>query len=61
MISDTLFEAARDIDRYLSDWGTTDAYRGEMRARIVNLRAEMDAIRAVLDTPPKARGDDDAS
>jgi hypothetical protein len=59
MISDTLFDAAREIDRYLSDWGTTDAYRGELRARIVNLRAEMDAIREILDTPPKAA--DDAS
>jgi hypothetical protein len=60
VISDTLYEAAREIDRYLADAAFSGAYSGKMRARIVNLRAEMDAVRAALDTPPKASADEPA-
>jgi hypothetical protein len=38
------------VDEYLAD--PTFAYEGEIRARIVVVRDQMDAIRAEVDTPP---------
>jgi hypothetical protein len=52
MISDVLAEAAMEIDRCLSDDIFTHSYEGEMRARIVKLRHEIEAVRIALDTPP---------
>lgn len=49
MISDTLFEAARDIRRYMVEFPAAYADRAE---RLEALLTEMDAIRIELDTPP---------
>lgn len=64
MISDTLAEAVAEIDRYLhaQDFGGVYGYAGEpLFDRIVELRDEMDAMRAYLDDPsskPFAQGSD---
>jgi hypothetical protein len=54
MISDTLSEAVEAMDEYLT-WptysGDEDSER-ELRARIVSVRDQMDALRAELDRPP---------
>jgi hypothetical protein len=50
MISDVLAEAVAEIDRHLDD--APDVYDGELRARIISVRDQMDAVRAELDTPP---------
>lgn len=52
MISDVLSEAVDEIDRYLSDEVFADVYTGDLRARIVAVRNEMEKIRVELDTPP---------
>lgn len=51
MISDTLFEAQQEIERYLYSPDMRDAYQGNIRARIVQLLVNIDAIRADLDNP----------
>ncbi len=48
MISDVLSEAVIDIDGYLAD--DQDTYAVEVRARIVAVRDQMDALRRELDT-----------
>lgn len=50
MISDTLSEAVSEIDRYLTEM--PDVYQGDLRARIVKVRNDMEAIREELDAPP---------
>lgn len=50
MISDVLGEAVTDIDGYLVDFRSV--YSGEVRARIVAVRDQMDALRAELDAQP---------
>lgn len=49
MISDTLFEAHEEIERYMREM--PQVY-DSIRPRLDALLAEMDAIRALLDTPP---------
>ena len=51
MISDVLFEAVQEINYYLNEPTFAKAYNGDLRARIVKLRDEMDAMRTELDTP----------
>ena len=53
MISDTLFEAGREIDRYLDDPVMGECYAGPMRERILALRATMREIQRDLDAPPE--------
>jgi hypothetical protein len=55
MISDVLSEMVAEIDRYLGDSVFDRMYEGEVRARIIALRNEVDAVRADLDTPPFPR------
>jgi hypothetical protein len=50
MISDVLFEAGQEIDRYLLD--VSHVCAKEVRTRLVALRTEIDAIRALLGQPP---------
>jgi hypothetical protein len=51
MISDTLFEAADEIERYLREM--PDVYAdADIRPRIDALLAEMKAVQNILDTPP---------
>jgi hypothetical protein len=47
-ISDVLFDAVNDIDRYLTD----DPWDRPWRERILAVRAAMDGLRAALDAPP---------
>lgn len=54
MISDVLFDAASQLDYYLTDEVYASVYTGPLRERLTNLRAEMDAIRAELDRVPSA-------
>ena len=49
MVSDVLHDAVLEIDRYLS-WG--DTYQGEELDAILRVRAQMDEVRALLDTTP---------
>ena len=55
MISDILANTINLIDRYLDDPAWNDTYTGEIRERIIRLRDEAEAIRAVLDKPPPDR------
>jgi hypothetical protein len=55
MISDVMFEAVSEIDRYLTTPTFDGAYRGRLRAKIVKLRDEMEYIRLVLDSVPGVR------
>lgn len=48
-ISDTLFEASHEIQRYLRDY--PDSY-SEWTERLARLISEMDDLRRELDTPP---------
>ncbi len=48
MISDVLSEAVIDIDGYLVE--SQEVYGREVRARIVAVRDQMDALRRELDT-----------
>lgn len=50
MISDTLYEAVEEIDRYLSDEAFN--YSGATRARIEAVRHEMFRLRVHLDVVP---------
>jgi hypothetical protein len=50
MISDTLAEAIASIDEYLAD--PAFGYVGDLRARIVAVRDQMEALREDLDAPP---------
>lgn len=52
MISDTLFDAGQEIDRYLDDPVMGKCYTGPMRARILALRADMREIQRDLDVGP---------
>jgi hypothetical protein len=53
MISDVLFDANHEIERYLSDPLYSSIYSDEnLRNQLKALAAEMDKIRAHLDTPP---------
>lgn len=49
MISDTLFEAVRDIRRYQKE--LPQCYV-ELKDRIDDVVEQMDSLRRVLDTPP---------
>jgi len=53
MISDVLFEAVAEIDRYLDSgfYGPRDDPDALIK-RIIDCRNEMEAIRIILDTPP---------
>lgn len=54
MISDTLSDASGEIKRYLTDEAFAHVYpAGPLRDRIEACLAEMDAIRIILDTPPR--------
>lgn len=55
MISDTLYDARRQITRYLSHPATKGCYQGTMRVRIENLLKEMASIQNELDFPPEFR------
>jgi hypothetical protein len=50
MINDVLSEAVEEIDRYLG-WEIGPYLEAEVRARIVALRDQMDALRLELDPP----------
>jgi hypothetical protein len=50
MINDVLTEAVEEIDRYLG-WEIGPYLEAEVRARIVALRDQMDALRVELDVP----------
>ena len=50
MINDVLSEALEEIDRYLG-WEIGPYLEAEVRARIVALRDQMDALRLELDPP----------
>ncbi len=50
MISDVLFEAIAEIDRYLNEM--PEVYEGETRKKILDVRAHMEEIKRELDTPP---------
>lgn len=54
MISDVLFEAVQEIDRYLHDPAFERAYpRGSVEyAEIMRVRGEIERVRVMLDTPP---------
>ena len=52
MITDVLFQGGQEIDRCLLD--VSQIYKEEIRARLVALSTEMDAVRALLDQPPVA-------
>jgi predicted regulator of amino acid metabolism with ACT domain len=53
MISDVLFDAKEDIERYLNDPVYSDVYTDEnLRNRLNDLIAKMEEIRIALDTPP---------
>lgn len=52
MVSDVLAGAVSEIDRYLNDEVFAPCYAGELRDRIVELRNDIDAMRAKLDAPP---------
>jgi hypothetical protein len=51
MINDVLTEAVEEIDRYLG-WEIGPYLEADVRARIVALRDQMDALRIELDVPP---------
>lgn len=64
MISDVLWEgaheirqclakASKDTKHYLREPAFADVYTGKLRQEIEAVVAEMDRIRAILDTPPK--------
>lgn len=52
MISDTLFDAVQEIDRYVNDPVFRDAYQGELRTRILLVRNAMEDLRDELETVP---------
>jgi hypothetical protein len=52
MISDVLSEMVADIDRYLGDSVFDRMYQGKVRARVIALRNEANALRIELDAPP---------
>jgi hypothetical protein len=53
MISDVLFDAIEEIRRYRTDPVFAESYADpELSARLDRLVADMDAMRAFLDTPP---------
>jgi hypothetical protein len=55
VISDVLSEAVTDVDLYLArERGT---HSREVRARIVAVRDQMDALRRELDAPPAVSPD----
>lgn len=47
---DALLEAGQEIERYLLD--TSHVCEDELRARLTALRAEIEAVRVILATPP---------
>jgi len=49
MISDRLSDAIDSIDGYLNDPLYEDVYAGELRARIITCRDQMEALRIELD------------
>jgi hypothetical protein len=51
MISDVLFEAIAEMDRYLGDDVFKGAYAGELREEIVAVRTIMESLRRRLDGP----------
>ena len=53
MISDVLSDASASIKEYLVHPATAPCYTGPIRSRIDALLVEMDAVRTVLDAPPK--------
>jgi hypothetical protein len=55
MISDVLSEAAYSINDYLTSYPDAYPADGPLAARIRACVAEMDAIVAILDTPPSSR------
>jgi hypothetical protein len=52
MISDVLSDAILQMRGYLEHSATRGCYTGEIRARIIALGNEMEAVRVILDTPP---------
>jgi hypothetical protein len=52
VISDVLADAVAEIDDYLADSRFDIAYEGELRARIVRVRDEMEAMSAELGRAP---------
>jgi hypothetical protein len=55
MISDTLDDCDREIERYLKDYPET--YRGDVRKRIQSLLKHMEAVRVELDIEPESERD----
>jgi len=51
-ISDVLFDAVEEINRYLDDPCYNNMYSGDLRKRIIAIRDAMESIRKELDTPP---------
>ncbi len=54
MISDILFEAITEIDRYRASDVTAKCYEGDLGARITELQDQMKGLQAYLDVPPPA-------
>ncbi len=52
MISDVLFQAIEDIDRYLDEY--KDVYTGDTRKRIIEVRDAMHELMDELDIVPDA-------
>jgi hypothetical protein len=55
MISDTLFDGAREIRRYLTDPTFAACYENDLRPEIVALLNQMDRLRTALDGFPSAK------
>jgi len=53
MISDVLADAIVEMDDYLSNRLYDDTYTGDLRTRILQVRAEMELLRIELDAPPE--------
>ena len=52
MISDVFSDAVAALDVYLNNKHFDKIYSGELRERILKIRADMDNMRIELDTPP---------
>jgi hypothetical protein len=52
MISDVLSEFVKGMDWYLSNPTYNKTYSGELRNRLLKLKAEATVLRAKLDAPP---------
>lgn len=54
MISDTLSDAVKAIDEYLTNPVFSEVYEGETRISVTRVKAEMERLRIELDKPSAA-------